>query len=52
MPIPNKQDDRFMLCGSSSMLKDMCKILNDRGFSEVRSGNMGEYVIERAFVER
>ena len=52
MPLPNKQDDRFMLCGSSSMLKDMCKILNDRGFSEVRSGNMGEYVIERAFVER
>ncbi|MDP6968749.1 MAG: ferredoxin--NADP reductase [Gammaproteobacteria bacterium] len=52
MPQPNKQDDRFMLCGSPSMLKDMCKILEDRGFSEARNTGMGEYVIERAFVER
>ena len=52
MSLPNKQDDRFMLCGSPSMLKDMCKILEDRGFSEARNGHMGEYVIERAFVER
>jgi ferredoxin--NADP+ reductase len=52
MPQPSKKDDRFMLCGSPSMLIDMCKILDDRGFSEVRSGHMGEYVIERAFVER
>ena len=52
MPQPSKEDDRFMLCGSPSMLIDMCKILDDRGFSEVRSGHMGEYVIERAFVER
>jgi ferredoxin--NADP+ reductase len=51
MPLPNKQDDRFMLCGSPSMLKDMVKILEDRGFSESRSSGMGEYVIERAFVE-
>ena len=52
MPLPNKQDDRFMLCGSPSMLKDMCKIIEDRGFSEARNSRMGEYVIERAFVER
>jgi ferredoxin--NADP+ reductase len=52
IPMPNKQDDRFMLCGSPSMLKDMCKILDDRGFSEARNSNMGEYVIERAFVEK
>jgi len=51
MPLPNKQDDRFMLCGSPSMLKDMGRILQDRGFSESRSSSMGEYVIERAFVE-
>jgi ferredoxin--NADP+ reductase len=50
--MPNKQDDRFMLCGSPSMLKDMCKILDDRGFSEARNSKMGEYVIERAFVEK
>jgi ferredoxin--NADP+ reductase len=52
IPMPNKQDDRFMLCGSPSMLKDMCKILDDRGFSEARNSKMGEYVIERAFVEK
>ena len=52
IPMPNKQDDRFMLCGSPSMLKDMCKILEDRGFCEARNSQMGEYVIERAFVEK
>ncbi len=48
---PNLEDDRFMLCGSPSMLKDMTAILDERGFNEVRSGNQGHYVIERAFVE-
>ena len=52
IPQPCKQDDRFMLCGSPSMLKDMCKILDDRGFSEAKNSHMGEYVVERAFVER
>ena len=51
LPKPNLEDDRFMLCGSPSMLKDMCAILDERGFNEVRSGNQGHYVIERAFVE-
>ncbi|MDE0748119.1 MAG: ferredoxin--NADP(+) reductase [Porticoccaceae bacterium] len=52
LPLPNKKDDRFMLCGSPSMLKDMGAILEARGFSETRSGQMGEYVIERAFVDK
>ena len=52
LPLPNKTDDRFMLCGSPSMLKDMCAILDERGFSEARNIEPGEYVIERAFVER
>lgn len=51
MPLPKQQDDRFMLCGSPSMLKDMSKILQARGFSEAISSRRGEYVIERAFVE-
>ena len=51
MPKPNLEDDRFMLCGSPSMLKDMCAILNERNFEEVRSSRQGHYVIERAFVE-
>jgi ferredoxin/flavodoxin---NADP+ reductase len=51
LPQPNPADDRFMLCGSPSMLKDTCRILNELGFEEARHGNLGHYVIERAFVE-
>lgn len=43
--------DRFMLCGSPSMLKDLCVILGNQGFTETRAGKLGEYAIERAFVE-
>ena len=46
------EHDRFMLCGSPSMLKDFCQILEQRGFEESRQGKQGHYVIERAFVER
>ncbi len=48
---PSVENDRFMICGSPSMLKDTCRILNAWGFSESRKGHIGEYVIERAFVE-
>jgi ferredoxin--NADP+ reductase len=51
LPTPNKQDDRFMLCGSPSMLKDLTAILDEQGFDETRHGDLAEYVIERAFVE-
>jgi len=44
-------EDRFMMCGRPSMLKDLCLLLDEHGFKETRSGTMGEYVIERAFVE-
>ena len=43
--------DRFMICGSHSMLKDTCKLLDEWGFSESRQGIKAHYVIERAFVE-
>jgi ferredoxin--NADP+ reductase len=52
LPEINLENDRFMLCGSPSMLKDFCKILDDRGFEEARQGEQGHYVIERAFVEK
>ena len=52
LPQPNTEDDRFMLCGSPSMLKDLCAILDDWGFKESRHGHQAEYVIERAFVEQ
>lgn len=52
LPAFDLEQDRFMLCGSPSMLKDLCKILDARGFTEARQGHVGHYVIERAFVER
>jgi len=51
-PALNPEDDRFMLCGSPSMLKSLTEILDDRGFTETRKSDLGEYVIERAFVEK
>jgi ferredoxin--NADP+ reductase len=48
----NPETDRFMLCGSPAMLADFTKILDERGFKETRSGELGHYVIERAFVEK
>lgn len=52
LPEFNLEDDRFMLCGSPSMLKDLTKILAAQGFQEARHGDLGHYVIERAFVEK
>ncbi|MGB3619820.1 ferredoxin--NADP reductase [Ketobacter sp. MCCC 1A13808] len=52
LPPPNTDDDRFMLCGSPSMLKDLCVILDEAGFKESRHGQQADYVIERAFVEQ
>lgn len=52
LPAFDLEQDRFMLCGSPSMLKDLCQILDARGFQEARHGEQGHYVIERAFVEK
>ena len=51
LPMPNLDDDRFMICGSPSMLKDTCAIIEAWGFKESRHGIQAHYVIERAFVE-
>ncbi len=51
-PALNLEDDRFMLCGSPRMLESLTEILDDLGFSETRKSDLGEYVIERAFVEK
>ncbi len=49
----NPSTDRAMMCGSPSMLTDLCKILDARGFQISPSqGVAGDYVIERAFVEK
>lgn len=52
LPELDLENDRFMVCGSPSMLKDTCRILDDMGFREARQGDLGHYVIERAFVEQ
>jgi ferredoxin/flavodoxin---NADP+ reductase len=53
LPPVNPADDRFMLCGSPSMLEDLRTILDAKGFEvSARTGEPGDYVIERAFVEK
>jgi ferredoxin--NADP+ reductase len=46
--------DRAMICGSAEMLKDTAALLDARGFKVARhyTGELGDYVIERAFVEK
>ena len=53
LPPFNPEHDRAMLCGSPTMLKDTCELLDVRGFKiSPHIGTPGDYVIERAFVER
>ncbi|MBV9077318.1 MAG: ferredoxin--NADP reductase [Methylobacteriaceae bacterium] len=44
--------DRVMLCGSPAMLADLRTLLDARGFVEGNHGEPGEYVVEKAFVEK
>lgn len=45
--------DRVMICGSPTMLNETCALLNARGFKiSEHVGAPGDYVIERAFVEK
>ncbi len=45
--------DRAMICGSPQMLADTSALLDRRGFQvSPRIGDPGDYVIERAFVEK
>jgi len=53
LPALDPAEDRVMLCGGPAMLQDVSALLNDRGFAiSPRTGEPGDYVIERAFVER
>ena len=52
MPEVNVKDDRFMLCGSEAMIKDMTEILNKKGFIAARKRTQGHYVLENAFVSK
>lgn len=53
LPPLDPQTDRAMICGSPTMLKDTCALLDARGFKiSPHTGVPGDYVIERAFVEK
>ncbi len=53
LPPLNPETDRAMICGSMSMLRQLEEMLDARGFQQSPShGHPGDYVIERAFVER
>jgi len=44
--------DRAMLCGSPEMLTDTKALLEERGFKMGDPGEPGQFLIEKAFVER
>ena len=53
LPPLDPSRDRAMICGSPAMLKDTCALLDARGFViSPGQGEPGDYVIERAFVEK
>ena len=53
LPALDPAVDRAMICGSPAMLKETAKMLDARGFKVSPSlGNPGDYVFERAFVEK
>ena len=52
LPPIDAERDRFMLCGSPAMLADLRAILDAKGFEEGNHGEPGDYVIEKAFVDR
>ncbi len=53
LPRFNREDDRAMICGSPTMLDDSAALLDQHGLViSPRMGDPGDYVIERAFVEK
>jgi len=53
LPQLDPLNDRAMLCGSPNMLKDTRAVLDKLGFEVSEGiGQAGDYVIERAFVEK
>ena len=53
LPPINALDDRAMICGSPAMLHETSEVLDSFGLEvSRRMGEPGDYVIERAFVEK
>ena len=52
VPAIDPANDRVMICGNPQMLIDLKAMLEARNFTEGSGGEPGEFVIEKAFVER
>jgi ferredoxin--NADP+ reductase len=52
LPSFKREEDRVMICGSPGMLNDLKAMLEERGFHEGNTTTPGDFVIERAFVEK
>jgi ferredoxin--NADP+ reductase len=52
LPEFDPEHDRVMLCGSPEMLAETKALLEERGFTEGANSRPGNYVIEKAFVEK
>jgi ferredoxin--NADP+ reductase len=52
VPPLNPLEDRVMLCGSPEMLASLKTLLEKRDFEEGSTTRPGDFVIERAFVEK
>ena len=52
LPPLNPLEDRAMMCGSPELLTDLKAILEHRGFEEGNTSIPGDFVVERAFVEK
>ena len=52
LPPADHELDRAMICGSTAMLTETEALLTGRGFVEGHNAKPGEYVIEKAFVDK
>jgi ferredoxin--NADP+ reductase len=52
LPPLEQAHDRIMICGNPGLLTDMTEYLERMGFQEGNNSEPGDYVIEKAFVEK
>ena len=52
LPALSRENDRIMICDSPQMLRDLKKMLEERGFNEGNTSTPGDFVIERAFADQ
>ena len=52
LPPLNPAEDRGMICGSPAMLRDLKRMMEERGMKEGNTTQPGDFVIERAFADQ